>query len=93
MEVEAALVQLLEEVVGSAVERVVGLPQGLAVVGNNEVELVTAQKLVQPAGDSRAEVRPGGCKKESYYRNTEVDMRVHGNGVFAHTSCLLRTVL
>ena len=56
MEVEAALVQLLGEVVGSAVERVVGWSQGLAVVGNNEVELVTAQKLVQPAGDSRAEV-------------------------------------
>ena len=67
MEVEAALVQLLEEVVGSAVERVVGLPQGLAVVGNNEVELVMAQELVQPTGDSRAEVRPGGCKRESYY--------------------------
>ena len=54
MEVEAALVQLLEEVVGSAVERVVGLPQGLAVVGNNEVVLVVAQELVQPAGDSMA---------------------------------------
>ena len=36
MEVEAALVQLLEGVVGSAVERVVGLPQGLAVACNNE---------------------------------------------------------
>ena len=56
MEVEAALVQLLEGVVDSAVERVVGLPQGLAMAGNNEVELVMAQELVQPTGDSRAEV-------------------------------------
>ena len=66
MEVEAALVQLLEEVVGSAMERVVGLPQGLAVADNNEVELVVAQELVQPADDSRAEVRSGGRKRESY---------------------------
>ena len=56
MSVEAALVQLLEGVVDIAVERVVGLPQGLAVAGNNEVELMTAQELVQPADDSRAEV-------------------------------------
>ena len=72
-----------------------GLPQGLAVVGNNEVELVTAQKLVQPAGDSRAEVRPGGRKRESYDRNTEVDMRFHGNGgdvSWEHTGWLLQTV-
>ena len=48
--------------------------------GNNEVGLVTAQELVQPAGDSRDEVRPGGRKRESYFRNTEVDMRVHGYG-------------
>ena len=56
MEVEAALVQLLEGVVDSAVERVVGLPQGLAVVDNNEVGIVAAQELVQPAGDSMAKV-------------------------------------
>ena len=64
--VEAALVRLLEGVVDSAVERVVGLPQGLAVADNNEVELVVAQELVQPADDSRAEVRSGGRKRESY---------------------------
>ena len=56
MEVEAALARLLEGVVDSAVERVVGLPQGLAVADNNEVELVVEQELVQPADDSRAEV-------------------------------------
>ena len=85
-----------EGVADSAVERVVGLPQGLSMAGNKRVGLVMAQELVQPAGDSRAEVRPGGCKRESYYRNTEVDMRVHGNGVdvaFEHMSCLLWTVL
>ena len=65
-EVEAALVQLLEGVVDSAVERVVGLPQGMAVADNNEVGLVVAQELVQPADDSRAEVRSGGGKRESY---------------------------
>ena len=95
MGVEAALARLLEGVVDSAVERVVGFPQGLAVADNNEVELVTAQKLVQPAGDSRAEVRPGGCKRESYYRNTEVDMRVHGYGgdvSLEHTGWLLQIV-
>ena len=43
-----------------------GLPHGLPVAGNNEFGLVTVQELVQPAGDSRAEVRPGGCKRESY---------------------------
>ena len=94
MEVEAALVQLLEGVVDSAVERVVGLPQGLAVADNNEVGLVLAQELVQLADDSRAGVRSGGRKRKSYYRNTEVDRRVHGNGVdvaFEHTIWLLRT--
>ena len=65
-EVEAALAQLLEGVVDSAVERVVGLPQGLAVADNNEVGLVVAQELVQPADDSRAEVRSGGRKLKSY---------------------------
>ena len=93
---EAAQGQQPEGVVDSAVEWVVGFPHELPVAGNNEVGLVTAQELVQPAGDSRAEVQPGGCKRESYYRNTEVDMRVHGNGVdvaFEHTSCLLRTVI
>ena len=59
MEVETVLVQLLEGVVDSVVERFVGLPQGLAVADNNEVELVVAQELVQPAGGSMAEVRPG----------------------------------
>ena len=82
-------------VADSAVERVVGLPHGLPVVGNNEVGLVTAQELVQPAGDSKAEMRPGGRKWESYDRNTEVDMRVHGYGVdgsWEHTGCLLPSV-
>ena len=68
-----------EGVADSAVERVVGVPQG----------------LVQPAGDSRAEVRPEGRKRESYYRNTEVDMRVHGYGgdvSWEHTGWLLQTV-
>ena len=60
MEVEAALVQRLEGVVDSAMERVVGLPQRLAVADNNTFGLVAAQELVQPADDSRAEVRPGG---------------------------------
>ena len=95
-EVDTVLVQLLEGVVDSAVERFVGLPQGLAVADNNEVELVVAQALVQPADDSRAEVRSGGRKQKSYCRNTEVDRRVHGNGVdvaFEHTSWLLRTVM
>ena len=96
MGVEAALARLLEGVVDSAVERVVGLPQGLAVADNNEVGIVAAQELVQPAGDSMAEVRPGRGKRESYFRNTEVDMRVHGYGVDGaceHTSWLLRTVM
>ena len=56
--------QQLEGVVDSAVERVVGVPQG----------------LVQPADDSRTEVRQGGREQESHDRNTEVDMRVHGYG-------------
>ena len=88
-EVEAALARLLEGVVDSAVERVVGLPQGLVVADNNEVGLVVAQELVQPSDDSRAEVRSGGHKRKSDGRNTEVDRRVHGNGVdvaFEHTS-------
>ena len=42
MEVEAALARLLEGVVDSAVERVVGLPQGLAVADNNEVGIAAA---------------------------------------------------
>ena len=66
MEAEAALARLLEGVVDSAVERVVGFPQGLAVADNNEVELVVAQELVQPTDDSRAEVRSRGCKREVY---------------------------
>ena len=53
-----------EGVADSAVERVVGVPQG----------------LVQPAGDSRAEVRQGGHEQDSHDRNTMVDMRVHGYG-------------
>ena len=72
-----------------------GLPHGLPVAGNNEVGIVTAQELVQPAGDSRAEVRPGGRKRELDDRNTEVDMRVHGNGgdvSWEHTSWLFQTV-
>ena len=84
-----------EGVADSAVERVVGLSQGLAVAGNKRVGLVMVQELVQPAGDSRAEVRPGGRKWESYDRNTEVDMRVHGNGgdvSWEHTGWLLQTV-
>ena len=92
MGVEAALARLLEGVVDSAVERVVGLPQGLAVADNNEVGIVAAQELVQPAGDSMAEVRPG----KAYCRNTEVDMKVRGYGVDGaceHTSWLLRTVM
>ena len=92
MGVEAALARLLEGVVDSAVERVVGLPQGLAVADNNEVGMVAAQELVQPAGDSMAEVRPG----EAYCRNTEVDMKVRGYGVDGaceHTSWVLRTVM
>ena len=62
-----------EGVANSVVEWVVGVPQG----------------LVQPAGDNRSEVRPGGRKRESYGRNTEVDMRVHGYGgdvSWEHTS-------
>ena len=83
-----------EGVADSAVERVVGLPQGLPVMSNNEVGIVMAQELVQPADDSRAEVRSGGRKRKLYGRNTEVDRRVHGNGVdvaFEHTSWLLQT--
>ena len=92
MEVEAALARLLEGVVDSAVERVVGWPQGQDVADNNEVGIVAAQELVQPAGDSMAEVRPG----KAYCRNTEVDMKVRGYGVDGaceHTSWLLRTVM
>ena len=92
MEVEAALARLLEGVVDSAVERVVGLPQGLAVADNKEVGIVAAQELVQSAGDSVAEVRPG----EAYCRNTEVGMKVRGygaNGACEHTSWSLRTVM
>ena len=77
---EVAQGQQPEGVADSAVERVVGLLHGLSVVGNNEVGLMTAQELVQPTGDSKDEVRPGGCKRESYYPNTEVDRRVHGYG-------------
>ena len=55
-----------EGVADSAVERVVGLPQGLAVAGSKWVGLVTAQELVQPAGDSRTEVRQGGREQESH---------------------------
>ena len=96
MEVEVALAQLLEGVVDSAVERVVGLPQGLVVADNNEVGIVAAQELVQPAGDSMAEVRPGRGERESYFRNTEVDRKVHGYGVDGaceHMSWSLRTVM
>ena len=57
--VEAALVWLLEGVVDSAVERVGGLPQGLAVAHSNAVGIGAAQELVQPAGGSMAEVRLG----------------------------------
>ena len=92
MGVEAALAQLLEGVADIAVEQVGGLPQGLAVADNNEVGIVAAQELVQPAGDSMAEVRPG----KAYCRNTEVDMKVRGYGVDGaceHTSWLLRTVM
>ena len=63
---------------------------------NNEVGIVAAQELVQPTGGSMAEVQPGRGKRESYFRNTEVDMRVHGYGVDGaceHTSWLLRTVM
>ena len=92
MGVEAALARLLEGVVGSAVERVAGLPQGLAMADNKEVGIVAAQELVQPADGSMAEVRPG----KAYCRNTEVDMKVRGYGVDGaceHTSWLLRTVM
>ena len=52
-----------------------------------------AQELVQPAGGSMAEVRPGWRKRESHDRNTEVDMRVHGNGgvPWEHVSWLFQT--
>ena len=96
MEVEAALVRLLEGVVDIAVERVMGLPQGLAVADNNEVEIAAVQELVQPAGDSMAEVRPGRGKRKAYCRNTEVDMKVRGydvDGACEHTSWLLRPVM
>ena len=87
--------QQLEGVADRATERVVGFPQGLPVAGNKWVGLVKAQELVQPAGGSRVEVRPGGRKRESNDRNTEVDMRVHGNGgdvSWEHTCWLLQTV-
>ena len=76
----------------SAVAWVVGLPQGRAVADNNEVGIVAAQELVQPAGDSMAEVRP----REAHCRNTEVDRKVHGYGVegaWEHMSWSLRTVI
>ena len=60
--------------------------------GNKRVGLVKAQELVQPAGGSRAEVRPG----KEYCRNTEVDRKVHGYGVdgaWEHMSWSLRTVI
>ena len=72
-----------------------GLLKMLPVAGNKRVGLVKVQELVQPAGGSRAEVRSGGRKRESHDQNTEVDMRVHGNGVdvsWEHTSWLLQTV-
>ena len=84
-----------EGVVDSALEQVVGLPQGLAMAGSKRVGLVTAQEMVQLAGDSKAEMRPGGRKWESYDRINEVDMRVHGNGgdvSWEHTGWLLQTV-
>ena len=59
MGVEAALALLLEGVVDIAMKRGVGSPQGLAVADNNEVGIGAAQELVQPAGGSMAEVRPG----------------------------------
>ena len=71
------------------------MPQGLAMAGSKRVGLVMAQELVHPAGDSRAEVRPGERKRESYDRNTEVDMRVHGYGgdvSWEHTGWLLQAV-
>ena len=55
-----------EGVADNAVERVVGLSQGLAMAGNKLVGPVNAQELVQPAGGSRAEVRPRGRKWESH---------------------------
>ena len=42
MEVEAVLARILEGVVDSAVERVVGFSQGLAVADNNEVGIGAA---------------------------------------------------
>ena len=46
-----------EGVADSAVERVVGFPQGLDMAGSKRVGLVTVQELVQPVGDSMAEAR------------------------------------
>ena len=60
MEVEAALVRLLEGIVYIAVEQVGGWPQGLAVADSKGVGVAVAQELGQPAGGSMAEVRPGG---------------------------------
>ena len=90
---EAAQGQQLEGVADRAAGQVVGLPQGLPVAGNKRVGLVKAQELVQPAGGSRAEVRPGGRKRESHDRNTAVNMRVHENGgvPWEHTSWLFQT--
>ena len=71
--------QQSEGVADSALERIVGVLLG----------------LVQPAGDSRTEVRQGGREQESHDRNTVVDMRVHGYGgdvSWEHTGCLLQTV-
>ena len=92
---EAAQGQQLEGVADRATEWVVCLPQGLPVAGNKRDGMVKAQELVQLAGGSRAEVRPRGRKRESYDRNTEVDMRVHGNGgdvAWEHTSWWLQAV-
>ena len=89
MGVEAALARPLEGVVDSAVERVGGFPQGLAVADSNAVGIGAAQELVQPAGGSMAEVRPG----KAYCRNTEVDMKVRGYEAWEHTSWLLRAVM
>ena len=56
---------------------------------NNEVGIAMAQEMVQPAGDSMADVRPG----KAYCRNTEVDMKVRGYEACEHTSWLLRAVM
>ena len=96
MGVEAALARPLEGVVDIAVERVGGLPQGLAVADSTGVGVAAAQELVQPAGGSMAEVRPGRGKPKACCRSTEGDRRVHGYGVGGaceHTRWLLLTVM